>query len=518
MQLSDACVSIRPRSPWEALDLGTLLARRHAKLLMASWAAITLPIFGLISLLLWQHPSAALLLFWWLKPLYERLPLHILSRALFGETPGFRESLKAFPGLLRSQWFASLTWRRLSTTRSFDLPVQQLEGLAGKARTQRLVTLSLRNGRAASWLTVVGVHLEGALWLGLLGALYFLLPAQLVQRWNWEDLLGLSGEWLWLEHLSNLLYVLVLIVWEPIYVACGFSLYLNRRTHLEAWDIELAFRRLRQRLLGALPMLLLACSLLLLPTQQLAWAAPAPQADETQPGPKSKRLLNQPMTSEAARERIDALLDQPPFQHRETVTRWRLGDGDNEEKQPGALARLIERLLQGGSFRGDLERLAQILEVLLWTALALLVALVLWRYREWLQTFGGRMRLPNRRRMEPPTQLFGLDVAPQSLPDDIAGEAERLWQQDPRAALALLYRGLLCHLLNDFQLPLKAAHTEGEVLRQVRDLQVEPLSRFAEQLTLHWQRQAYGHCTAEVQVRDALCADWRALFAVRTRP
>ncbi|MCQ4295822.1 DUF4129 domain-containing protein [Pseudomonas stutzeri] len=517
MQLSDASVSIRPRSPWEALDLGTLLARRHAKLLMATWAAVTLPVFALTSLLLWQHPSIALLLFWWLKPLYERLPLHILSRALFGETPGLRESLKAFPGLLRSQWFASLTWRRLSTTRSFDLPVQQLEGLDGKARTQRVVALSLRNGRAASWLTVVGVHLEGALWLGLLGVLYFLLPAQLVQRWNWEDLLGLSGEWLWLEHLSNLLYVLVLIVWEPIYVACGFSLYLNRRTHLEAWDIELAFRRLRQRLLGTVPMLLLACGLLLWPAQQAAWAAPAAQADEIQPGPESKRLLNQPVTSEAARERIEALLDQPPFQHRETVTRWRLGDGD-EAKQPGALARLIERLLQGGSFWHGLDRLAQVLEVLLWTALALLVALVLWRYRDWLRTFGGRMRLPNRRRMAPPEQLFGLDVAPHSLPDDIASEAERLWQLDPRAALALLYRGLLCRLLRDFQLPLKAAHTEGEVLQQVRDLQLDPLSRFAEQLTRHWQQQAYGHRPADEQVRDALCADWRALFVEGGQP
>lgn len=512
MQLSNASVSIRPRSPWEALDLGTLLARRHGTLLMATWAAVTLPVFALISVLLWQHPSVALLLFWWLKPLYERLPLHILSRALFGETPNFRESLKAFPGLLRSQWFASLTWRRLSMTRSFDLPVQQLEGLDGKARAQRLITLNLRNGRAASWLTVVGVHLEGALWLGLLGVLYFFLPAPLVQRWNWEDLLGLSGEWLWLEHLSNLLYVLVLIVWEPIYVACGFSLYLNRRTHLEAWDVELAFRRLRQRLLGALPALALACGLLLWPAHHEAWAAPTAQPEEVQAGPESKRLLNQPLTSEAAHERIDALLDQPPFQHRETVTRWRLGDADDPQ-QPGALARLIERLLQGGSFWHGLERLAQVLEVLLWAAVALLVALVLWRYREWLQTFGGRVRLPNRRRTEPPTQLFGLDVAPQSLPDDIATEAERLWPFDPRAALALLYRGLLCRLLHDFQLPLKAAHTEGEVLRQVHDLQLEPLARFAEQLTAHWQRQAYGHDPANEQVRDALCAGWRALFA-----
>ena len=76
--------------------------------------------------------------------MFERLPLHILSKALFGETPSLRESLKAFPGLLRQQWLASLTWRRLSTARSFDLPVQQLEGLDGRARKQRLVTLSLR--------------------------------------------------------------------------------------------------------------------------------------------------------------------------------------------------------------------------------------------------------------------------------------------------------------------------------------------------------------------------------------
>ena len=93
------------------------------------------------------------------------------------------------------------------------------------------------------------------------------------------------------------------------------------------------------------------------------------------------------------------------------------------------------------------------LEVLLWTLLASVVAIVLWRYREWLQVFAGRLRMPKRRTAVAPTQLFGLDVAPEKLPADIAGEAERLWQTDPRAALALLYRGLLSRLLHDFQLP-----------------------------------------------------------------
>ncbi|WP_313056057.1 DUF4129 domain-containing protein [Pseudomonas lopnurensis] len=516
MQLTDASVSIRPRSAWEALDLGTLLARRHAGLLMASWAAVTLPVFGALSLLLWEQPSLALLLFWWLKPLYERLPLHILSRALFGDIPTFGESLKALPGLLRPQWLASLTWRRLSTTRSFDLPVQQLEGLGGTTRRERLVTLGLRSGRAASWLTVVGVHLEGALWLGLLGLLYFLLPAQLVQSWSWQDLLGLGSEWLWLEHLSNLLYALVLIVWEPVYVACGFSLYLNRRTQLEAWDIELAFRRLRQRLLGALPILLLACSLLLWPADKAAWAAPAPPPDATQAGPEAERLRNQPLTGEAARQRIGELLDQPPFQQRETVTRWRFGD-TTDEQQPGALARLLETLLQGGKLWQGLEKLAQLLEILLWTALALVIALLLWRYREWLRTFGVRLRRPASQLPPLPKRLFGLDVTPEHLPADIAAEAERLWQEHPREALGLLYRGLLSRLLHDFRLPLKAAHTEGEILQLVRQLERAELSRFAQTLTRHWQDQAYGHRNAPAATRDELCAGWRALFAQEGR-
>ena len=37
---------------------------------------------------------------------------------------------------------------------------------------------------------------------------------------------------------------------EPLYVACGFTLYLQRRTALEGWDIELRFRQLASRIEG----------------------------------------------------------------------------------------------------------------------------------------------------------------------------------------------------------------------------------------------------------------------------
>ena len=101
MRLTNATVVIRPRSQWEAMDLGIRLARRHAGLLMASWAIITLPLLGLLSALLWSYPSIAVLIFWLLKPAYERLPLYILSQALFGHTPSLSASLRALPGLLK---------------------------------------------------------------------------------------------------------------------------------------------------------------------------------------------------------------------------------------------------------------------------------------------------------------------------------------------------------------------------------------------------------------------------------
>lgn len=132
MRLSDASVVIRPRTAWEAMDLGVLMAREYRLLLMGSWALVSLPVFVLLTALLWQYPSTALFVFWWLKPAFDRLPLYILSKALFGETPSIKQAVRHWPKLLKGQLLASLTWRRLSLSRSFVMPVSQLEGLMAR--------------------------------------------------------------------------------------------------------------------------------------------------------------------------------------------------------------------------------------------------------------------------------------------------------------------------------------------------------------------------------------------------
>ena len=111
-----------------------------------------------------------------------------------------------------------------------------------------------------------------------------------------------------------------------------------------------------------------------------------------------------------------------------------------------------------------------------------------------------------------PQQAFGLDLNRATLPDDIAASAEQLWLSQPRAALSLLYRGLLSHLLHDFDLTLKPADTENQVLVRVEQLQRPELLAFSRNLTVHWQNMAYGHRVPAAHLQKELCDGWRALF------
>lgn len=536
MRLTEASVAIRPRNPWEALDLGVLLAGRHRRLLMTSWALITLPLFALLSLVLWDYPSLALFLFWWLKPAYERLPLLILSHALFGPPPSLKQALKGWLRALKPQLFASLTWRRLSLSRSFTLPVLQLEGLDGPLRAQRIALLGQSNVRVARWLTSVGGALESCFWIGALVLFYALIPQQVETDWSWRSLIAIEGESPWLEHLTNGFYAMILVLWGPVYVSCGFTLYLNRRTALEAWDIELTFRRLRQRIIGSAYVLLIGLTLVLgmpaspamadqLPDES-GYSCPlppldSPLTDEKAAAPSAPRLLNQTLTSQASQSAIQSVLDKPPFKNPKTVSGWRLPDqparaaskSHKNSDAPEWLSNALKALLSAGM------TLSTMLEALLWTLLAAALIWIIWRYRTWLGTFVSRGKSKSRVKATAlPKQLFGLQVHAQSLPSDVATAAEQLWPHAPREALSLLYRALLNRLLIDYHLPLKNADTEGQVLERIGALNLPSLEAFSHELMGHWQNLAYGHKLPAPHVQTALCEQWRAVFAERARP
>jgi hypothetical protein len=247
MRLSDLRLAVRPRTPYEAMDLGLRLAQSEAGLLWRAWFLVTLPVFALtLGLMLFFGSGLPLFLLWWLKPLYDLVLLGVLSRRVFGETPTLRDLLGQLPGSWRHGLLGHLTWRRLSMSRAYLLPVWLLENLPAAERRPRLALLRNHYTGRARWLHIVMVHLEGLLMLTALSLLFWFAP-----EGKSDDLFALfSGETSdLLGELAQLgAYFIAMSVVEPFYVAAGFTLYLNRRSELEAWDLELAFRHLRERL------------------------------------------------------------------------------------------------------------------------------------------------------------------------------------------------------------------------------------------------------------------------------
>src|SRR4051812_48018802 len=147
MQPTDIAVELRPRTPWEAIDLGLAMLQRWWRQAYGVHAVL-LGLLSIVSLgVAWRfaHPLVALLLIWWLKPVYDRAVLHVLSRAVFGELHGGRSTFASGGAWLASGLFRALTFGRIDMAPSSHLPVVQLEGQRGGAAGERRNVLARRS-------------------------------------------------------------------------------------------------------------------------------------------------------------------------------------------------------------------------------------------------------------------------------------------------------------------------------------------------------------------------------------
>jgi len=240
-------LALRPRAALEAVDLGFALARTHAREVWQAWLYFVLPVMLAILLLEQSLGRDSLLggiLLWLAKPYYDVVVLLVLSRAVFGARLSLRELAQELRRLAGTV-FASLTLRRFSLSRSFLLPAHVLEGVRGARRRERVTVLATDTRGVARLTTMACGWCELVLLAGLAAMAVWLTPEVLR-----DDLFSAFGDdagsplvllaW-------QLLYIAVVSVIEPFYVAAGFALYLNRRTLLEGWDIEVALRRVRAR-------------------------------------------------------------------------------------------------------------------------------------------------------------------------------------------------------------------------------------------------------------------------------
>ncbi len=469
VQPADIAVTLRRRTPWESTDLGLAMMQRWWRPVYAAHALVMLPIAALLVFAGWLAEAIwfAMLVLWWLQPLYDRAVLHVLSRAVFGDAPGARAVLRSAREWLATSLPSALSFDRFDLARSFNLAVAQLEGQRGRDARARRAVLGRRARGTAVWLTIVWLHFEGALLLSSGALVELLLPAQLERAQGADDaFLGGLFDVLRLASVEDaLVYAAVIFVLEPFYVAAGFALYLNRRTLLEGWDIEVALRRIAERHVAAAMVLIFA----------IAFVFPVP-AEAQDKNPKAE---------------VAEVLKAPEFGHYRQTMRWEPRDrGAPRDDVPD------------WRLRGIGYALAKAAEVLFWVLAVGAAAYALW----WASRLLPRGAAPGREAYRPPPALFGMELAPDTLPPDVAAAAAALAREGRlREALSLLYRGALSELVHRRGIELLASHTEGEAVA------LAGMPYFAS-LVDAWRRCAYAKREPSVEEIGRLAEGYRGAF------
>jgi hypothetical protein len=180
-------------------------------------------------------------------------------------------------------------------------------------------------------------------------------------------------------------------------------------------------------------------------------------------------------------------------------------DWNRDRKPPEGDGKLPGWLKWVGELFGWLGQSAR---YLVWLVLAGLAA--------WLITFIVRMIMGNRgvlggTKFVAPTHVQDLDIRPESLPPDIGAAARGLWDSgETRAALALLYRGLLSRLAHVHEVAIRDSSTEGDCLvLAAKKLDARRLD-YVMRLIRAWQRAIYGGLAIDTPTFHSLCEDFAA--------
>jgi hypothetical protein len=219
-----------------------------------------------------------------------------------------------------------------------------------------------------------------------------------------------------------------------------------------------------------------------------------------QPGPvPAIEGAAHPGPEEVARA-LDILRADPNLATEQTITTLRWDKQTKASVRPAWAAWIL------GLF-GWLARSARLT---VWAVLlALAAVLIVYTVRT-----ARKRRVPIREAaLIAPTHVRDLDIRPETLPRDVGRAARTLWDSgEHRAALALLYRGVLSRLAHVHHLPIRDSTTEGDCLALATRL--SPAGRnYASRVIVVWQRAVYGHDEVQPSIVHRLCDDFAAALA-----
>jgi hypothetical protein len=151
---------------------------------------------------------------------------------------------------------------------------------------------------------------------------------------------------------------------------------------------------------------------------------------------------------------------------------------------------------------------------LMWLLGAIAIALLIVFAWRWMRVRADVVA--GRAAVLPPSHVNDLDIRPDSLPDDIAGNARALWQRgEQRAALSLLYRGALSRLVHDHGVAVRSASTEGECVVLAHAALPAAGGAFFERLVGAWQIAVYAARWPDAASVAALFDGFDAYFAAK---
>ena len=373
------------------------------------------------------------------------------------------------------------------------LAVEELEGLRGKAYQQRCAQVSRRGDSAVMWIYVIADLGAGWFGMAILVVVLACVPDGQDGAWraaveSWEPSTPWEIPGLIMRTVLCCL-MLAMSLMDIFVTGAGFGIYINNRTWIEGWDVELAFKRMAARL-SKVVMPCVLVFLMLSPTPARGQEAPDPApAPVTSPASVSKPVRVMREVKSAPEFRVHTVKQKVPVESKMSLS-W--------------LERLLRMLHFGGvgAWMGD---------VFMVCAIALLAGLIGWLV--WINRHafvrrgfsgGGDESVKPRARV-----VMGMDISPENLPADVPGAALALWRMGKHhEALGLLYRGAISRVIEIGRVEIQESDTEGDCVRRVNQAGDPAHPAYFRGITRAWMRLAYAGSRPQDDEVELLCRQW----------
>ena len=197
-----------------------------------------------------------------------------------------------------------------------------------------------------------------------------------------------------------------------------------------------------------------------------------------------------------SRQVIESVMSMEAFKTSENRMDWRFKFDPEEENidEPNELwGKLLLFIARG-------------VEYLLWSAPVILLLFVIYYRKYWISYL---IRSNKEKHAIIPDILPGMELNPETLPDNIIESAMRSWQGgEERDALSLLFRASLIKIFTNNKITITKALTEHECINVVNHSVNHDLASYFKLIAGHWIRMAYGHVKPDQDEFNQLCSKW----------